>query len=812
MPVIDNRRMKTAYLLSLTVLLSLLVACGPDQSGDVTVVVVPGQEPTAPVDTNAATPIPPSPTPDIPPEIALQIADRDLLDGYYERAVFAYQALLMREDAPTDIRAEAAYGMGQAALREGLFQDAVDAMTALITAFPQDARIPHAYFLRGDAYLGLSQWQAAIDDFQQYLVLRPGLIDSYTYERIGDAQLALNQYPAALESYNQATDANRTLATLLALREKVARLHSLNGQINQAIVQYDAILDVAENTPYRAEIEFMAAEAVLNAGDNEAALARMQRIFENYPAQPQAYEAMRVLLDNGRSLDSYTQGQVAYFNEDYEGAIEAFNRYSSEVNVGEIPAELHLYLGRSYRALGNSQAALVAFQTIVDQHSTDPLFGEALLERGRTAFLAGDNETAIQRYLSIADNYGYLGEPAAQALWRAGYLYGTNGDLAKSQQVFLRLADSYPSTEDAESGLFIAAAQALSASDTATAESLYNRVAAMTSGADQASAYLQVGRLALERGDQAGANQAFSQVVAAAPDTYYSARASDILAGIEPFTPPAQYVWQSDDAVDVPAAEDWLRTTFGIQQEGPLWPLSPTLEVDPRLQRGRELWAVGAIDAAENEFVDVLRDYSQDGLASYQLGVFFRVLGSYYPSQQGAANVIEASGISDLDAPRYIAQMRYPVYYRDEILRICNQYGIDPLLLLSLIRLESLFDTYATAAAGEKGLTQVIPSTGQYIADQLNWPDYQHRDLFRPYAGIEFGAYYLSEQLALFDDKTYPALAAYNGGPGRAINWLELSGDNPDAFMSTITIESVQRYIQIAYRNYNIYRALYGAQ
>ena len=36
-----------------------------------------------------------------------------------------------------------------------------------------------AYFLRGDAYLGLSQWNEAIADFQQYLTMRPGLIDSY---------------------------------------------------------------------------------------------------------------------------------------------------------------------------------------------------------------------------------------------------------------------------------------------------------------------------------------------------------------------------------------------------------------------------------------------------------------------------------------------------------------------------------------------------------------------------------------------------------------------------------------------------------
>jgi soluble lytic murein transglycosylase-like protein len=54
------------------------------------------------------------------------------------------------------------------------------------------------------------------------------------------------------------------------------------------------------------------------------------------------------------------------------------------------------------------------------------------------------------------------------------------------------------------------------------------------------------------------------------------------------------------------------------------------------------------------------------------------------------------------------------------------------------------------------------------------------------------------------------ALAEYNAGPGLAIDWLALSGGDPDLFMSTITIDSTRQYVQLIYRNYNIYRALYG--
>jgi soluble lytic murein transglycosylase len=219
---------------------------------------------------------------------------------------------------------------------------------------------------------------------------------------------------------------------------------------------------------------------------------------------------------------------------------------------------------------------------------------------------------------------------------------------------------------------------------------------------------------------------------------------------------------------------------------------------------------VGAYDEAEEEFSDLTDHYASDGLASYQLAIHLRSIAAFRASIFAAANIIKTAGIGTLEAPAYIARLRYPIYYLDPVLTIGQQWNIDPLLLFSMIRLESLFDPNATAAAGEKGLMQVVPSTAEYIANQLHWPDYQHSDLFRPYAGITFGAYYLNEQLERFDGNVPAALAGYNAGPGRAMDWLALSGGDPDLFMSTITIDSTRQYVQLLYGFYTIYRALYG--
>lgn len=812
------RLLRIASLLSFALLSACnfsqetLPAATPNENNIIYVTATPPVAEAQAAPTEAAPSIPPTAT--IEPALLIQLGDNFMRNGYLEDAAGMYRTLL-DQGPSTDggYRALAAFRLGQVALRDGYFQHAFDAFNQLLSEFPESAFVPQAYFLRGDARLGLAQWGEAVSDFQQYLSLRPALIDSFVYERIADAQVALGQTAAALQNYELAINAKRSKVPLLVLREKLAGIYISLSRAEDAVAQYDAILTVARNAPYRAYIAFAAAQALLEAGIKDSGLARMQQVFDNYSETAVAYDALKYLAAEGVTYDGFLRGKSAYIAGDYAAVIDAFNAFTSSHLLAEIPAELHLLLGRAYRQIGNADAAMVAFQTVVDQYPQDPLFGDALLERGRTRFLAGDSPVAIQIYLAIADNYDYLADAAGEALWRAGYLYGTSGDSTRSREVFTRLADAYPRHELTTNGLFIAASAAVRDEQWAVAENLYSRIATLSTGDDRAAAYLWVGRLASTRGDQGLADEAFQLAASAAPDSYFAARADDFRIGRQPLQPPASIRFNFDINAEVSAAEAWLRQTFSIEQSDDLWRLSDALNVDPHMIRGRELLEVGAFDEAAPEFgalVSQARD-QRDVLASYQLAIHLRGLGVYRESIIAAADVIIASNTGTLRAPRFIARMRFPDYYIDLISPVAEERGIDPLLMLSLIRQESLFNTNATAGAGEKGLMQVIPSTAQYIAEQLNWPDYQHSDLFRPYAGVAFGAYYMDEQLELFDQNPIVALAAYNAGPGRAYDWNLLSGGDPDLFMTTITIDSTRHYVQFIYRNYNIYRELYGA-
>ena len=743
----------------------------------------------------------------IDPAAALAEAREWVLLGYYENAAEIYNELLEQPKAVLSLeqRADAAFALGQVGNQMGQYVIARTALSLFIAEFPTDARIAQAHYLRGKAASALELWKLAIADYERYLAAGSSVLASFVWEKIADARLALNEREQAIEFYHLALQHHRSLIPQLILREKLARLHWEAGEYLLAVQQYDEILSVARNAPYRAEMEYLAASATLENGLFDDGIERLRKITLEYPETYHAYLAIVALNQNGIEIPGETRARISFHSGDYASALNALEQITSGQTI---TAEQYLMIGRSQRELGDFPNAQLTFQIMAAVHPHSQWLGQALLEQGRTHFLAGNIDTAIKRYLSIADDYPNLASAAPEALWRAGYLYGTSGKTAASLQVFLRLHQMYPNSEQAESGLALAAAAAVKSGDLDNAAEIFSSLTEASNAELRAEAWLWLGKHPSLSGRDP--HLAWSMAATASPDGYFAARSTDLAAEREPFSKPLGYVFTFHVESEREKAEKWLRERWDLTQSGALWPLSDPLKNDLRYLRGNELWALGEFAAAQDEFLALVNANGGDPLKSYQLAVALSEKTVYYPSLVAAAQLIRLAGVSTLEAPPYIARLRYPIYYLQPVLTATDQRGIDPLLMFALIRQESLFDANATAAAGEKGLTQVIPSTGDYIAGRLAWADYEHSDLFRPYASIEFGTYYLAEQLDAFEQNAFAALAGYNAGPGRAADWLALAGDDPEAFITTITIDSTRKYVQNIYAQHFIYRSLYG--
>jgi soluble lytic murein transglycosylase len=98
--------------------------------------------------------------------------------------------------------------------------------------------------------------------------------------------------------------------------------------------------------------------------------------------------------------------------------------------------------------------------------------------------------------------------------------------------------------------------------------------------------------------------------------------------------------------------------------------------------------------------------------------------------------------------------------------RVAHKYRLQPEMLLAIIQTESAFRFDAVSSKGAVGLMQLLPSTAEEVAREieLEWTgDHLLRD---PEINIELGSYYLAKLRDRFDNLE-TAVAAYNEGPNR---------------------------------------------
>jgi soluble lytic murein transglycosylase-like protein len=100
------------------------------------------------------------------------------------------------------------------------------------------------------------------------------------------------------------------------------------------------------------------------------------------------------------------------------------------------------------------------------------------------------------------------------------------------------------------------------------------------------------------------------------------------------------------------------------------------------------------------------------------------------------------------------------------ILKESQKYNLDPIMLLSIIKIESNFSIHKHGKHGEIGLMQIKPSTGKWIAKKngLTWKG--PKTLEDPASNIQIGAAYLSFLKDQFSSRQPLYLAAYNMGIG----------------------------------------------
>jgi soluble lytic murein transglycosylase len=147
-------------------------------------------------------------------------------------------------------------------------------------------------------------------------------------------------------------------------------------------------------------------------------------------------------------------------------------------------------------------------------------------------------------------------------------------------------------------------------------------------------------------------------------------------------------------------------------------------------------------------------------------------------------------------------EVQYPMAFWSSITSEATGNGIDPYIVLSLMREESRFDPEALSSAGAVGLMQLMPETAELTARRLNIPVDGPESLRNVDLNIKLGSHFLSGLLNRFDSVP-AALAAYNAGGTRVKTWLSQNNyRSSDEFIEDIPFEETRNYVKRIVRTY----------
>lgn len=145
----------------------------------------------------------------------------------------------------------------------------------------------------------------------------------------------------------------------------------------------------------------------------------------------------------------------------------------------------------------------------------------------------------------------------------------------------------------------------------------------------------------------------------------------------------------------------------------------------------------------------------------------------------------------------------FPMTYFSKIKEIKS--GVDPIVILSLIRQESAFNPNAKSIAGAKGLMQIMPQTALTLNSRI-----KKNQLDNPDINLTLGILYLEKLLNKYDGDLIQTLSAYNAGEGKLSLWMKdyFLNQDPVVMVESIPYEETRNYVKLIYRNIFFYKFL----
>jgi soluble lytic murein transglycosylase len=412
--------------------------------------------------------------------------------------------------------------------------------------------------------------------------------------------------------------------------------------------------------------------------------------------------------------------------------------------------DLLMELARSHNDLDEQKRIVSEMESRFPQSQW---LAEALYSSGNMYLLRREYATAVQYYSYLATHFP-TSKNAASAHWRAGWLSYRQGLYADAERLFDEQIRLYPSA-------------------TETVSAIYWR-----------------GRLYEQQDhDTARAVASYRTLIRAYQHFFYAQMARQRLAALGNAPPAEEPQLDRIQAPPVPQLEE----SFPADS--------------PHLAKARLLANAGLNDYIAQEIAADPDAASWSALAEAQI---YSSYGETYRAMRALKRALPTAASASIKSiPLVYWQILFPEPWWDTIKAESAKNNLDPYLVASLIRQESEFNPSAISKANAYGLMQLLPSTGKAMAREEGISHFETYQLLDPETNIRLGTRDLRRTTDKFGGVVEYALAAYNAGDDRVLDWQAAGPYHGiDEFVESIPFTETREYVQAILRNEETYKAI----
>ncbi len=157
-------------------------------------------------------------------------------------------------------------------------------------------------------------------------------------------------------------------------------------------------------------------------------------------------------------------------------------------------------------------------------------------------------------------------------------------------------------------------------------------------------------------------------------------------------------------------------------------------------------------------------------------------------------------------------EQRFPMPFKDAMVRRTREVQLDPAYVYGLIRQESRFIMDARSGVGASGLMQVMPATARWTAKKIGLEGFTADQINDRDTNIAIGTAYLKLALDDLGGSMPMAAAAYNAGPGRPRVWRNLPTVDAAIWAESVPFGETRDYVKKVLSNTTNYAAILTGQ